>query len=899
MQIAFGVHLDGLKPEAPQTATGMATLGPRGFLEVLETQLGLPTPTPHPSDAPFSYLKCLREVSTPAKFFHRSLEVDPVNVARTLLDWRGQWYAEGWDGAFSGDAPGRLADMAAVEAVAKHRVPPTHGERLQRVAKALADRSTQIERVELHTQFDNLPYAWQRVIDALPWAPVAGLELAAAGRRGSDLALVQQKLLSTVERDNDGTAEREPLQGDRSLIFVKSASKDLSADAVAEFLLASVRTDGTLLVAGHDGIILDNALERAGLPRCGFQRHTRFRAATQVLKLALALVWEPVDPHRILQFLLHPSGPLPGWVRSHLADAVAASPGIGGPKWVDAVANVCWTLRERYEAEEAQVEELRSEIEFWLECDRYDGGSGAPLEPLLKRIQRVSTWASKQFAVGSATESALYAAARAQAEALLTELAALGDSGAKRIPRLELERRIDEVTTEAPDPATYEEAGHVRATAALAAVTGQWPTVVWWNLTSAMTGMAYPWSRRELAALRASGVRLPAIEDLVRRQGREWLRLLCNAKEQLVLVMHDDERGAHPLWTQVETRFKGLDVVEIEPALLAGVSRLDALDVSTRTLPLQALPAPRRWWFLPEDCAVTPREVESYSSLSKLCDYPHEWVLQYAARLRAGRASEVSDGSRLFGNLGHRLFEMFFSNRIDWHQMPDEDVLSWVRRELPQLVEREGAVLLAPGRGVDRQRVAATLERAIVQLLEHLRSAGVVQARAEVHREAPFAGRRLFGLIDLLVTRDGGQRAVLDVKWAGESYRRGLLLDNRTLQLATYAYLQKTTDGNETWPAGAFFILSSGNVLASDASGFPDGVVHPSNDDEGVVHLWERLRHTCDWRWAQLESGQIEVVTDATKPDERSIPPEEGLRPVAGGDQFDDYLRLAGWEAYR
>ena len=92
-----------------------------------------------------------------------------------------------------------------------------------------------------------------------------------------------------------------------------------------------------------------------------------------------------------------------------------------------------------------------------------------------------------------------------------------------------------------------------------------------------------------------------------------------------------------------------------------------------------------------------PREVESYSSLVKLCDYPHEWVLQYAARLRAGRAAAVMDGTRLFGNLGHRLFEEFFRTRADWPTLPDEAVFAWVRSELPGIIEREGAVLLGHG----------------------------------------------------------------------------------------------------------------------------------------------------------------------------------------------------------
>ena len=790
--------------------------------------------------------------------------------------------------------------MAAVEIIARNRVPPTHGQRLQRVADALAERRTQIEQVEFHTPAEDLPYVWQRVVHALPCIPASRLELAAHGQDGSDLARVQNRLLSMIDRDDDRSAEREPLQGDGSLIVVKSASKDLSADAIAEFLLESKGIHRTLLVAEIDGIVLDNALERAGLPRCGFQHYTHFRSATQVLKLVLALVWKPVDPHRLLQFLLHPSGPLPRWSRWRLADAVAASPGIGGPAWVDAIDRIAQTQRTRYKSGESEVERLRSDIAFWLEGEQYDPDTGAPLETLLERTGRVSAWASKQAnTVQSESEAAMFAVAHAQADALLKELAELRQSGAVRIERLELQRRIDEVTTDASDPATFVEAGHARATTAAAAVTVPWPTVVWWNIARESTAISYPWSLREFEALRASGVRLPEIDAIVRRRSREWLRPLCNAAERLVLVVHHDERGTHPLWTRIESLFDGLATVEIEPELLAGGPILQPLGIHTRELPLRHLRVPRRWWSLPVEFPVAPREIESYSSLAKLCDYPHEWVLQYAARLRAGRAAAVVDGSRLWGNLGHRLFEEFFRAREDWPTLPDGAVLAWVRSELPGIIEREGAVLLGHGRGVDRQRIAATLERALIRLLAHLRSAGVEEATAEVREVVPFEGRRLTGTIDLMLTRDNGQRAVLDVKWAGESYRGGLLEENRALQLATYAYLQKCQDESDTWPSRAFYILTTGNMLAANRADFPDAIVHSSNDGSGTADLWGRLRVSCNWRWEQLEQGLIEVVTDLTEPDEESSPPDEGLRPVSGSDPYDDFLHLTGWEVSR
>ena len=895
MRIAFGHHLDGLQPELPGTRAGAVTLGPRGLLEVLETQLGLPTPTVHPSAAAFGYLTCIHEADAPNRFYHRSLEVDEISVARTLLAWREQWFEAGWDGEFPDGVPSRLADMAAVEVLATERVPPGTGERLRRAEEALAERTTQIERVELHTAFEDFPHAWQRVLEALPLASSPRLALEARASVGSDLARVQTRLLEMLENEGQGGgARRETLRGDNSLVVVRAASRDLSADAIAESLLGPGEAADTVIVAEHDGVVLDNAFERAGLPRSGFVHYTAFRAALQVLKLALALVWEPVDPHRILTFLLHPVAPLPPWVRSRLAGAVAESPGIGGPKWVEALRRVEALQRERYDASDEDVLALRAEIAYWLEGGRHEALAGAPLDALLERTDRISAWAATRLNTAESREEAtLFAASHAQCDALL---AGLRDLGRGRVPRLVLARLIDEVTTDAPDPSIFAQVGRIRATASPGAVTRPTPTVIWWDLAPPPAGVSYPWSRRELAALRAAGVRLPEVEQLVRRRSREWLRPILSATERLVLVVHEDEQGRHPVWTQIEHAFDDLERVEVEPALLGGDSALGPLGVETRPLSLNPLPTPKRWWTLPEDCVLARRETESYSSLEKLCDHPHEWVLQYPARLRAGRAAKVMDGPRLFGNLGHRLFEAFFETHEGWRNVPDEAVRRWVRGALPEIVEREGAVLLGPARGVDRQRVAATLERSLVGLLAHLRSAAVEHVSPEASREAPFEDCRLNGDIDLVLTCAGGERAVLDVKWANEGKRLALLVENRALQLATYAYLQKNADADEGWPPGAFFILASSNVLASDALAFPDALVAPSKSGEGVPELWRRLAVTRRWRLAQLERGRIEVVTDRTAPDGDSTAPEDGLAPASGANPYDDFVHLTGWE---
>src|SRR5690606_10415174 len=154
MIIDFGLHLDGMQPMPPRTGVGRAALGPQRFLDVLEGQLGLPPSQARLGEALLAYRRCLLELDAPDRFYHRSLAANSLAVARTLLDWRSQWYEAGWAGRFDGRVSGRLRDVAAVEELARGRVPLCAGQRLQRIATALASgRSTQIERVVLHDEW--------------------------------------------------------------------------------------------------------------------------------------------------------------------------------------------------------------------------------------------------------------------------------------------------------------------------------------------------------------------------------------------------------------------------------------------------------------------------------------------------------------------------------------------------------------------------------------------------------------------------------------------------------------------------------------------------------------------------------------------------------------------------
>ncbi len=167
MLIRFGMHLDGLQPLQSGTGIGEVTRGPLGLLDLLEVQLGLPPVIATSADTLMAYRACLTEADTAARFFHASFALDPINVSRTLLEWRATLYEFGWDGRFPTDAPARLRDLSDVEALAVSRVPLCRGQRVRRVAVALDQLATQIERVELLDDIDELPPVWRVLLQKL------------------------------------------------------------------------------------------------------------------------------------------------------------------------------------------------------------------------------------------------------------------------------------------------------------------------------------------------------------------------------------------------------------------------------------------------------------------------------------------------------------------------------------------------------------------------------------------------------------------------------------------------------------------------------------------------------------------------------------------------------------
>jgi ATP-dependent helicase/nuclease subunit B len=367
-----------------------------------------------------------------------------------------------------------------------------------------------------------------------------------------------------------------------------------------------------------------------------------------------------------------------------------------------------------------------------------------------------------------------------------------------------------------------------------------------------------------------------------------------SAKEQLVLVLHGDAEGHHPVFDQILAVAEGWRDSRIDELVRDSTALAESLPQTEALVPMP-LPGKQRWWKLPLASAPGSRTQESYSSLEKFLYGPNQWVLNYAGKIRQGNLAELSDNNLLKGSLAHSLFEYYFNANTNIAASNPDDAPRWARARLPEMLVESGAVLLTPGRQAEKEDFIDTVCNALTQLVTQLQAANVVTVAMEGEHEGRFVGGKLGGIVDLLATNSAGDIAVVDIKWGGANFRKNSLQKSEYLQLAVYATLCKQSSGK--WPALGYFIIDGGNLLCLDTDYFPGGEVFVPENGESVAEFWERVAQTWKWRKAQMSEGLIEVPVDGTVPDEDSSPGEFGLKQPETYEKFSDYTTLTGWGA--
>jgi RecB family exonuclease len=897
MRVTFGMALDGYRPMAPNSSLGEVIVGPRGLLGLLEIRLGLSGVWSAQAVRVAQYQRCLKNADHETRFYSDSFRIDALAVSETLLRWRDEWIRAGWDGRAAGSDSRRLRDLADVEAIAKEVLGAGVADRLCAVIEALAVRDPGIDQVRVVDPLTDLPPVWRRMLKRLPAVAVDAPEPNhEAIKRGSDLARLHYALRT----------RRQMCFGEDGSFFLLTAGSEQTLSCAVAALLGPSNDgsiEGTTVITGQRGHVLNQGLGQRDLPMTGQTANTPWRPAPQVLRLALSVLWRPLDPHRLLEFLTHPVCPIRRSLRARLASAVAAAPGIGGVQWQRLMDKVRTDAIAQTGGDERAGAALDEEVKTWFEVSRFNPSEGAPTDVLTEHCARVGRWAGTCASVLEPDDPQRlpFLAAQAQAMSAAAAIDELAKGGVAALTRHQLDRLIDQATANGSlRPDVVADCGHVHAVTHPGALIEAVSRVVWWDFSTPDLPSRWPWAPNELAQLRLHGAELPSVDTLLQIEARHWLRPVLFARRQLVLVVPrrrgNEPVAVHPLWDHIVALAKDghVPAVDLDSVLERGGAH-PWLTTPTGQVPHRPLPRPKRWWSLIDARQLAARDEESFSSLNSFINTPHQWVLRYPARLRPGSLAAVPVGNRQKGALLHRLFEwLFTSNELDWRSLTKEQLVAWVDGHFLELLAQEGANLLLPGQGREVEDLRAIAINAAWELLRHLRASGAEGVRMEVPAAGHYCGGRLSGRIDMLVAAPTGREAVLDLKWGGRRYRCDELRENRQLQLAVYSVMRRQE--TERLPSEGYFVLDEARMLAQTNEYFADAeLCVPREEYANTTLLWAAFEATWGWRRAQLDEGLVEVNAEGTEPDVRSAPPAGALPPAEANDRFDDYVRLIGW----
>jgi len=876
MHLVFGLSADGRSyPEFPGVgpgAVGSAVVGPAGLISLLETERGLLGPNV-PTIVRIAAWQAKMEVIGQHAFWAKSFAKDSWATARALLFWRDELVMAGWGRHGSKPDHGRLAALAAIEATGAS-LPRGLCDRIWDVMDALGQgRPTDIIQIDLIEARSSLPTGLSQLIRLLETSGTAIKEIGAvpAAAEGSDLGKVQRYLA-------DGTID--PLVGDGTFIEFQADTGLHAAEAVADWLAADKHepTAPTVVaVPGGDSALLDHALHGRSLPTLGLSAPSPFRGALQVLPLAFAIAWKPLDPRKLLELLLLPRPPIARFAAARLSAALVDEPGTGGSAWTQAWQWIETQLRKPSESskDDRKVGDQILRWRKWGSGGLFDPAIGIPSDDAIEICRRVAQWA---LDADAGRRDPLMLALHAAAGALQAAIETLPQL---TLSALLVERMLDQAVAEgARDPRAEACAGPLRGIVHPGALWSPVPHFVWWNFVGPdERPLRSPWSAAELRALAKAGCAPENPTDAGRRIAAAWQRALLNVSNQLILVRPALDAGSetitHPLAHRLNPLLKVSNpaiTVRVERILAHKETRLAARNVERQAIAPIAQAEKRSLWILPTSLESRLSErIESATSFEDLIACQMRWIIRHLLRLSPGALASIPEPDRLFGTIAHALAHELFPAGV----APQPDLVrTQATARLMPLVEAIAAPLLQPAVAGELAFARDHIPEALAELARVLTNKQVHVVGTELEREHDFGGGlRVKSRLDMLVQSHAGVDGVIDLKWSRRADRRRTeIKDGRAIQLATYSRLIAPSGG----VSAGYFMLSQRVLLAEQSSWL---ATEPVDASQSLGLTWDALVTT--WKsWIATTKTSRMVATGlegaATEfPNDLPLPPDK------------------------
>lgn len=288
------------------------------------------------------------------------------------------------------------------------------------------------------------------------------------------------------------------------------------------------------------------------------------------------------------------------------------------------------------------------------------------------------------------------------------------------------------------------------------------------------------------------------------------------------------------------------------------------------------------------------RDTESFSALSNLLQNPLDYFMNYTLGLSDRGPTEIKM-SLTMGNVAHETIEeLFTSHKVDIV----DNVMKAYNSVFAHALAKKGALLLLPEYHLDRDKLQHQLKRCVRHLAEVIVANGLTLEACEQKEVQDLGfegGVKMVGYIDMLFRDEAGQPVIFDLKWTSKKDKyQNCIKENRAMQLALYqAMLHKHTEYPQTAKT-AFFVMPAGHLVSKDD--FADCYFEKIQvKDSGEI--LEQLRKGYKERKREISEGHIETaehmpLAELHYPNVQGVFPleQEGKRvPQKVENKYSDY----------
>ena len=847
MKIIYSPFYSGkifMDMQSRPVALDVQVLETQGLLSQLALHAGIHQQIPSYPERLTSYHKALLDYDSNFQdnIFHRSIDIDSMSVAKTLLCWRDNLALCGWSKNTVLNDCTRLNTLAAIDGYFKDEGLASLFTKLSKTISRMKSGELNIPMmyktliIEIPCHFDLLPDFIKPLLSSL------------------------HDLGTTIEEKTD---ETKPHPKTITEIRFSQLWK-------AEAWLAQQQPNAFDVWINTNNKRLDNWLHMSGNPVCGSDMANTNPQITQMFLLAIQLFQRPLNVNTLLQYLFLTECPLDRQLRGRLARVIVDEGGFCNEKvqkCINAYIEREFKTADDKTPQESTKKQREENYLTYLPFDLRKDSSSLPLaeesdtvniKVLTAFLSEISNYASSKAVKITAVQpyDARIAQLRKVAEmtnALLSQIEAL------------VEGELSFTTLSQWAQALYEDGDFTLYHAQTGSrhlinhpsnMIDKAAKTIWCDFFGDVSSTLSTdfLSNHEFEELVKHGVLLWNKEHENDFMHLMTLQPIYNTTEELTIVTCNQQGATklpqHPLYLQLPSKPQVIDGdILYQEMAIKKVEPVDNHREEDNTeIHFDAKKHPVTW-----------RKVESYSALENLLQNPFDYFMNYT--LQFIDTNETSINIFLtYGNVAHKVVETLFTADRNGVSLTDY-VNEHYEEELNRALIQKGAILLLPEHHLDRERLHYRFRSCVSKLATIIQENNltVIQCEQKEEQDLHFEGGIILqGYIDMLLRDSEGNDVVFDLKYVSKKNKFiPVLENNRALQLAIYKAMLLNHDQPPKAVRTAYFVMPYGILFSTDHFlGENCELITPKIQAE----LMPQLRNGYAERVKEISEGRIETA---------------------------------------